>query len=236
MRVIGVGFGRTGTSSLKSALDMLGFGPCYHMSEVITDRRRVRQWLALANGAPPDWDGLFAGYQSTVDWPAAAYWRALVAAYPKARVVLTVRDPARWYDSVRNTIFRQAVDPPRGAGAAALRLAAVLSPDLRAFQQMEHRTMLRGVFDGRIAEREHAIAVYTRHIDEVQATVPADRLLTYRVADGWPALCDFLEVPVPAYAFPHDNTTESFNQRHSRRLARLALGRLARRHRVPPRA
>ncbi|GAA5195732.1 sulfotransferase family protein [Rugosimonospora acidiphila] len=221
VRVIGVGFARTGTTSLKSALETLGMGPCYHMSEVIADGARVRQWLALAQGAPPRWDQIFDGYGSAVDWPVAAYWRALSEAYPQARLVLTVRDPERWYDSVRQTIFKQIIEPPRGPAALAFRLARAASPDLRAFFAMVQATMLQPIFSGRIADREHAIAVFERHIAEVRAAIPENRLLIYRVSEGWGPLCGFLDVPVPERPFPHDNDAGSFNRDHARNLARL---------------
>ncbi|MFC6931014.1 sulfotransferase family protein [Actinomadura yumaensis] len=109
MKVIGAGFGRTGTASLKQALEILGYGPCYHMSEVIAQPHRVRQWLDVGEGRSAGWDTIFAGYASTLDWPAAAYWRELAEHYPDAKVVLTVRDAERWYDSVSATIFASAL-------------------------------------------------------------------------------------------------------------------------------
>src|SRR5690348_10244023 len=118
MRVIGVGFGRTGTASLKVALERLGVAPCYHMYDVIEEPARARAWLAAAEGGKPDWDEIFAGYAATVDWPGAAFWRELLATYPQAKVILTVRDPQRWYDSTRQTIFRNAQRTPSKLGDA----------------------------------------------------------------------------------------------------------------------
>ena len=229
MRVIGVGFGRTGTASLKSALDTLGLGPCYHMTDVMADPRRIRQWRAIGRGAAPDWDAVFAGYQSAVDWPVAVYWRQLAAAYPDAKLVLTVRDARKWYNSARQTIFQQVVDPPGGLRSASFWLLSRVSPNLRAFVQMTETTIRQPVFGGRIADEEHAIAVFERHIAEVQGEFPPERLLTYRVADGWAPLCDFLDRPVPDVPFPHDNSTEDFSRVVGPLLGRLALGPLVRR-------
>jgi len=192
LRVIGVGFARTGTTSLRAALCTLGLGPCYHMLDVMSDPRRVRQWLDLARGGAPDWDRVFDGYRSAVDWPVAAYWRALADAYPDAKLILTTRDPDSWYDSVRNTIFKPRVDPPRGPARLAARLAEALSPDLRAFLAMTSETVERPLFDDRLDDRAHMTAAFTRHIARVQSAFPPGRLLTFRAADGWPPLCEFL--------------------------------------------
>ena len=135
MKVIGAGFGRTGTASLKAALEMLGYGPCYHMSTVIRDTYRVRQWLEISHGRGLGWDEVLAGFQSALDWPAAAYWRELAEHYPGAKVILTVRDPDRWYDSVSATIFARALagelnigQPPTGTIALMSGLAVLRSP------------------------------------------------------------------------------------------------------------
>jgi hypothetical protein len=226
LQVIGAGFGRTGTTSLCSALDALGLGPCYHMRDVLVQPPRIRQWLRIGQGADPDWDQVFAGYGSAVDWPAAAYWRELAAAYPDAKLVLTVRDPQAWYDSVRRTIFQQVIDPPMGIRTAAFRVLSTLSPNLRAYLKMSRATIIQRVFDGRIADREYAVGVFERHIERVRAEIPAQRLLIYRVADGWEPLCEFLGVPVPDAPFPHNNTAESFNRNFGPLIGRLALGPL----------
>ena len=231
MQVIGVGFARTGTTSLKSALQALDLGPCYHMMDVMSDPRRIRQWLAIGRGAPPDWDQVFAGYRSAVDWPVAAYWRELATAYPEAKLVLTVRDPQSWYESVRRTIFRQVIDPPRGPRTLGFRLLAAVSPNLRAFLAMTDACIQQPIFDGRVTDRQHALAVFERHVEEVRAAFPPHRLLVYRVAEGWGPLCGFLDVPVPDQPFPHENSTEAFGRTVGPLIGRLALGPLVR----PPR-
>jgi Sulfotransferase domain len=229
VKVIGAGFGRTGTASLKAALEMLGYGPCYHMSTVIRDPYRVRQWLEISQGRGLGWDEVFAGFQSALDWPAAAYWRELAEHYSGAKVILTVRDPDRWYDSVSATIFARALAEarPLPLRRRIIRwLVAHRAPDFALYPRMARATMVDRVFGGRIDDRKHAIEVFERHLAEVRATIPADRLLVFDVADGWPPLCEFLGVPVPGEAFPQVNEREAWHQKRRGRLLRLiVLGR-----------
>ncbi len=218
--MIGVGFGRTGTASLKMALEQLGFGPCYHMFELVERPERARAWAAAADGGPVVWDEIFAGYGSTVDWPGAAFWRQLVDHYPDAKVVLTVRDSAAWYESTASTIHRATL---RTSGRAA-RVSAWLpfGPRrlLRDFAPVVRRIVWDGVFDGRFADRRHAIEVFERHADEVRASVPAERLLVYEVSEGWEPLCAFLGVPRPDTPFPWVNDAASFRRRQRVQMAR----------------
>ena len=201
--VIGAGFGRTGTMSLKAALELLGFGPCYHMTEMAGNPGHFRLWTAARDGEPVDWRRLYARYRATVDWPGCLYYRELLAAFPQARVILTVRDAERWYDSVRDTLYslKTATDETYLAAAAA----AGRRPAL----QYENR-IWTDTFAGRFADREFAIGVYLRHNEQVRGTVPADRLLEYQVSEGWQPLCDFLRVPVPDRPFPRLNDTQAF--------------------------
>ncbi|MEU4420827.1 sulfotransferase family protein [Actinoplanes sp. NPDC024001] len=233
LQVIGVGFARTGTTSLRSALDVLGFGPCYHMLDVMSDPQRVRQWLDIARGAAPDWNRVFGGFRSAVDWPVAAYWRELADAFPEAKLVLTVRDPDAWYDSARNTIFKQRVDPPRGPARVAARVAERVSPDLRAFLAMTRETIEQPLFDDRLADRAYLTSVFTRHVEQVQAAFPPDRLLTFRATDGWAPLCAFLGRPVPEQPFPRDNSSADFRRLTGPYFARLVYGPLVRWRRRP---
>ncbi|TDD93308.1 sulfotransferase family protein [Actinomadura rubrisoli] len=229
MKVIGAGFGRTGTASLREALDMLGLGPCYHMRTVIAEPFRVRQWRDIGQGLDADWDAVFAGFPSAVDWPAAAYWRELADRYPAAKVVLTVRDPERWYDSVTSTIFASAMAErgPLPARRRVIRwLVARRVPDFALFPQMMRATVVDRLFDGRIDDRAHALKVFERHVAEVKAVVPPERLLVFDVREGWEPLCAFLGVPVPDEPFPRVNEREAFQRKRPGRLLRLiVLGR-----------
>lgn len=192
LQVIGAGFGRTGTDSMKSALEQLGLGPCHHMKEVLADPARVELWRWVAAGNIPDWDAAFAGYNSAVDWPSAFYWRVLAAHYPQAKVLLTLRSPESWYKSFSGTILQFV-----NAGVPAASIAVKLVGER--------------VFGGRAGDRDHAIAVYERNTAEVVAAIPPERLLVYYIGDGWEPLCRFLAKPVPATPFPRSNSGEEFH-------------------------
>lgn len=199
LQVIGAGFGRTGTMSLKLALELLGLGPCYHMVELIKQPARAAHWNAIIDGAAPDWDAIFAGYGSTCDWPSTSYFRQIHAFYPRAKVVLTRRDPDAWYESIRKTILEIHTRQPAEDRAEQRRMVDAL--------------VMRGTFDGRLADRQHALAVLRAHEADVIASVPADSLLVYDVAEGWDPLCRFLGVPQPQSPFPHVNSTQEFRSR-----------------------
>ena len=216
---IGAGFGRTGTMSVKVALEELGFGPCYHMTEVFANPEHVELWEAAARGEPFDWGEVFRDYRATVDWPGAAFYEELMERYPDAKVILTVRDPERWYESARDTIYaiqKTATSPLFSLGALfvprikRMRRAALMAADLA----------WEGMFDGRFEDRRHAIEVFERWNEEVKERVPHDKLLVYEVHEGWVPLCEFLGVGVPKdKPFPHLNDAESFQKMIRRRLA-----------------
>jgi hypothetical protein len=226
MKVIGAGFGRTGTRALKAALERLGYGPCYHMSDVIAKPHRVRQWLEIAEGATADWDAVFAGYQATTDWPAAAYWRQLAEYYPDAKVILSVRDPQRWYESMRATIFKRALAErrPLPAHRRVIRwLVARRAPDFALYPRMSRATVMDGIFGGRIDDRAHVIQVFERHIAEVKEAISSERLLVFDVHEGWAPLCAFLGRPVPDEPFPRVNDRVEFHRKRPFILLRLIL-------------
>ncbi|MEU8269278.1 sulfotransferase family protein [Sphaerisporangium sp. NPDC049002] len=225
MRVIGAGFGRTGTLSLKTALERLGFGPCHHMTEVFTNPGQIHRWLAIAQGQRADWDALMGGYGSCVDWPAAAYWRELAEHYPEAKVVLTVRDPRRWLDSMNATILKQRGRSGTLVGKTMLRVSSLLGTDFAAFGEMSRLTVDRRVFGGRMGDPEHAMKTFQAHIEEVRAAIPPERLLVFEVRQGWEPLCAFLEVPVPAEPFPRVNDAGDFEKHARSRLLPMLLRR-----------
>jgi hypothetical protein len=217
--VIGVGFGRTGTLSLKLALERLGFAPCEHMINLHTERSRIALWLEAAHrkerGEPVDWSVLFAGYRATVDWPGVFFWRELITAFPIAKVVLTVRDPQRWYASASETILR--LNEPRAADGSPLPLAPEVIERRKALDPLLDAVFYQGTLEGHAADRDLAIDIFTRHVADVQAEVPADRLLLFEVGQGWEPLCRFLGVPIPeGESFPHVNDSASFRERINR--------------------
>ncbi len=202
--VIGAGFGRTGTASLKVALEHLGFGPCHHMFEVVARPELLPRWERVVAGETIDWDVVLDGYRSTVDWPGCAYWQELMAAYPHAKVILTVRDPDSWYDSAYDTIYQPNVEPEAEKWDAP--------PALRRMRSMVDKLIWEGTFDGRFGERAHAIGVFDEHNAAIRRSVPSDRLLVYRVDQGWAPLCDYLGVAIPAEPFPHINQGQSIRE------------------------
>ncbi len=195
LSVIGPGFGRTGTMSMKAALERLGFGPCYHMIEVY-ERGHVPLWTAAIDGAPLDCATAFAGFHSTVDWPACSFWKEIHAANPDAKIVLTRRQADGWYDSMTNTIFQ------------ALR-AHSDNEELNRWRAATRRLIFEQTF-GDDLSRDHVIAVLHAHENDVIATVPPEQLLVYDVGSGWEPLCAFFGVDVPAEEFPRTNSTAEF--------------------------
>jgi hypothetical protein len=202
LEVIGAGFGRTGTMSLKYALEELGFSRCYHMMEVAQNAGHIDQWEQALHGGPVDWEALFAGFRAGVDWPVCRYWPTLIGRYPDAKVILTVRDAGAWYRSVRSTIY-----PSSMAGLESE------DPARRRYAEWIRALIWDGTFDGRLEDESHAIGVFQAHNAAVIAGVPTDQLLIYRAGDGWPPLCRFLGVAQPATEFPKVNTTEEFRER-----------------------
>jgi hypothetical protein len=229
LRVIGTGFGRTGTLSLREALVRLGFGPCDHMLENIERPERFALWHEAFRrkqaGQPIDWRPLLSGYRAIVDWPGTYFWRELVAAHPETKVILTVRDPQRWYESALATIFTiRARSDESVWSRLALKLLGLAIPQLRGASQITDEVIWQGTFAGRFADRDFALQVFEEHDQAVQAAIPPDRLLVFEVKQGWEPLCAFLGVPVPAdEPFPHVNDADSFRQRIQERFALVAL-------------
>lgn len=199
LKVVGAGFGRTGTMSLKTALEQLGFNKCYHMFEVSLNDGHVELWRAIERGEAVDLKALFEGYQASVDWPSCNYWQQQLEFFPEAKVILSRRDPERWYESVMNTIY-----PSTLAGLKSD------DPEIKARVEMVFEVIWDGVFSGRMDDKDHVIGIFEAHNQSVIDQVPADRLLVFEASQGWQPLCDFLEVPIPDAPYPKTNTTEDF--------------------------
>ena len=191
LSVIGTGFGRTGTDSMREALTILGFGPTHHMFEVMSNPEQKALWRALAAGAKPDWEKLFAGYHSCVDWPSAFYWRELVAYYPNAQVILTMRSSESWWASYEKTIMAGLI---KSTDQESLGLSLIAAQ----------------VFGGNYQDKEHVIATYEASVAAVISEVPASRLLVHNLGDGWEPLCAHLGVAVPSQSYPSRNNAEEF--------------------------
>ena len=202
LNVVGAGFGRTGTLSLKYALEKLGFGPCYHMAELQSHPEHVSMWAQAHRGEPVDWDVLFDGYRAAVDWPSCNLWQEQAAFYPNAKVILSTRDPERWYESVHNTIFKSTVLARQSD-----------DPRVRARGAWVFELIWDNIFHGRMDDKNHVIGVFRAHEEKVKTTIPEERLLVFEAASGWAPLCEFLGVDVPDDPFPRVNTTDDFTQR-----------------------
>lgn len=202
LRVVGAGLGRTGTNSLKLALERLLGEPCYHMFEVLEHPDHVPVWHQAVRSEPVDWHALFRGYSAAVDWPASAFWYELSETFPDALVLLSVReDSETWWRSASATIFNRFV---RGN----------VPPEMAAWHAMLS-DLFRLRFTDQIFDRDAAIATYEAHNEEVRRRTDPARLLEWRPGDGWEPLCQALRLPVPEEPFPHVNTTEEFLTRVS---------------------
>lgn len=191
LQIIGAGLGRTGTASIKLALEQLGIGRCYHMGEVFANLDHVPLWESAAAGKP-DWPTLFSNYGASMDFPSCSFWRELMDFYPQAKVLLSTRDPESWFDSVNETIF------------SAANTDWLQQLPLRNFFE----TCVWKDFSTHIQDREFMVNYYQEHLKKVIATVPAERLLVFDVKQGWAPLCGFLNLETPDSPFPRVNSRE----------------------------
>jgi hypothetical protein len=192
LRIVGAGVGRTGTLSLKLALERLLDAPCYHMTEVFRQPGHVGFWREAVQAVPRDWSSCLDGYAATLDWPAAAFWPELSEAYPDALVLLSHRDPAAWWRSASATIF------PAIAGSGEGEWGDMMTE------------LLRSRFGASLERRESAMAAYRSHVKDVRRRAPPGRLVEWQPGDGWRPLCRALGVGMPEAPFPHANATADF--------------------------
>lgn len=196
LQVLGTGFGRTGTMSLKLALEELGVGPCHHMKEVISNPEQVRLWTEAAAGRP-DFGAIFEGFQSAVDWPVAAFWPQVLATSTQAKLILPTRSAESWFSSFSETIL-------------AVLLARDRWPEpARPWFEMAYDVVINRSLGGR-TDRASLIAAFEANEAATRAAVPADRLLVFEARHGWEPLCAFLGKPVPSRPFPRTNTKDEF--------------------------
>lgn len=196
LRVVGAGLGRTGTKSLKLALERLLGAPCYHMSEVFQHPEHIPQWHAAARGKMPDWRALFAGYGAAVDWPVGSFWPEISEAFPDALIVLTARDAESWWESAHATIFQAMQRVENGPWRAMI------------------DEMFRSRFTPAVEDKKASIAAYERHVAHARRSAPKTRFLEWSPREGWAPLCAALGVRVPDETFPHANSREEFLAGH----------------------
>jgi hypothetical protein len=199
LKILGAGFGRTGTNSLRVALGYLGYNTCYHMFEVKENPEHVHFWNQAYVEDNADWECFFKSYHAAVDWPAAAFWKQITSAFPQVKIIVTVRDPDEWYESVSQTIFKTMTHWEHFKNIETQRRL-----------KMAKRIILDGIFSGQYGDKAHCLAIYQHHIEKVRETIPPGKFLEYNVSEGWDTLCEFLNKDSPDISFPHTNTRESF--------------------------
>jgi Sulfotransferase domain len=209
MKLVGVGFGRTGTMSLKGAIEELGF-PCFHMIDLIMGENKERDlpyWVKIANREPVDWDEVFEPWEATVDWPACSRWEELIVAFPDAPVLLNIRDFDGFYRSCQNTIL--AVKQAAMAGELP-EDANRDGPSPELWGAIE-KLIWQGDFQGRFEDKEWVRQMYYDRIETIKDAVPAERLIVWELGkDGWEPICEALGVDVPDKPFPHLHDTNEF--------------------------
>lgn len=199
LSVIGAGFGRTGTMSIKMALEHLGLGPCHHMEEVFGNPAQLPNWLAAAKGQQVDWDDVFTGYGSAVDWPSAHYWRELAEVYPNSKILLSVRPAERWWESFSGTIKK------------ILEIRDTIPEEYpRSVANMGYKIIAEQTFSNAMDDKAKVLSAFQKRIEDVKQAIPAERLLIFDVSEGWAPLCKFLNLPVPDGEFPRSNSKGEF--------------------------
>ncbi len=204
LQVIGAGFGRTGTLSMKAALEQLGYNKCHHMLEVFPSDEQLDLWHGISQGETPDWDKVFDGFQASVDFPSSGYWRELAAHYPDAKIILTTRSFESWYASAYETIWPVSRDIPGWL---------TIVPKVRKIKQMTFGAIWDRLFSGGLEDKAAAQRVFEQHEADVKAAFAEDRLLVFHPREGWEPLCTFLGKPVPATEFPNVNDRAEFKKR-----------------------
>jgi len=194
MEIIGVGIGRTGSLSLKLALEKLGYKPCYHILDVLGNPGIIKIWLSIASGKTIDWKKLFRNYRAGLDYPFPTHYQEYLDAFPEVKVILTVRDPDEWYESATQTIFY---------------LQHFLINWLPWGEKIGKTTIWYRLFKGRFKDKDFAIMVFKKHTEDIKECVPEDQLLVMDVKEGWRPLCHFLDIPIPDTPFPYVNRRQT---------------------------
>ena len=204
LKVIGSGLGRTGTLSLKTALEHLGFSPCHHMKEVAMSSKQIHWFWKASKGEKVNWRLVFDKFEAAVDWPAAAYYEQLSKEFPEAKIVMGVRDPEAWYRSVSETIYTVAPNIPGWL--------KFIFPPAKKWVQMVEQTIWTNELEGRFEDKEFTIEFFNQRIKEVKQNIPSERLLIHRPQDGWEPLCGFLGVPIPKKPYPWVNEAKEIKR------------------------
>jgi hypothetical protein len=211
IKIIGAGFPRTGTNTLRESLELLGFTKTYHMKQLLVHPENLHYWSTLNETGTTNWDALYDGYQATVDFPCYPWYKQHMKQYPEAKVILSIRPFEKWYLSFYSTIWQSQNPPESERIAMGEKIAA--SPRLQSVMQVmgfAKQTINEGHFQGKFLDKDFMEKVFNDHNEEVKNYVPADRLLVFDVCEGWEPLCKFLDVEVPDESLPHTNKKEDF--------------------------
>ncbi|PTM11735.1 MAG: sulfotransferase family protein [Bacteroidetes bacterium] len=213
IKIIGAGFPRTGTTTLKKALETLGYKDTYHFKDLIANPKKLKYWKELENSGDTNFEELFEGFKATVDFPGYPYYKILLEKYPDAKIILTKRDFEKWYESTLKTVWKAG--PQTVLAKIALLSKMIFNSKLRdTFKCIKFmkNTYLIKQFDNNFTSKDKAKEVFFKHIEDVKKHVPENKLLVYDVAEGWQSLCDFLDLPLPKENFPHLNKKENFHE------------------------
>jgi hypothetical protein len=213
IKIIGAGFPRTGTTTLKKALETLGYNETYHFKDLIANPKKLKYWKELENKGETNFEELFQGFKATVDFPGYPYYKILLKKYPDAKVILTKRGFEDWYESTLKTVWKAG--PQTVLAKMGLLTKMLFNASLRdTFMCIKfmRQTYLKKQFNHNFSSKENAKEVFFKHIEDVKKNVPENKLLIYEVSEGWQPLCDFLELPLPEEAFPHLNKKENFHE------------------------
>ena len=217
LKIIGAGGPRTGTASLKTALEILGFGKCYHMEWLFNHPEQIKYWKELFDNNTTDFDVLFEGFSSTVDFPGYMNYKALYEKYPDSKVILTDRDPEEWYNSAINTVY--AATPQTIFQKLNLLLRMISSARFRKIAKtfmLVEKYLWNVHYQGQFKQKGKALKIYKEFNEEIIKNIPSDRLLIYNIGHGWEPLCSFLNVPVPDKEFPFKNKRKEFKEQIKR--------------------
>ena len=211
IKIIGAGYGRTGTKSLKMALEKLGYGKCYHMEELFRNPSGIAHWKNAYEKQKVDWEALFKNYQSIVDFPGAIYYKEIANAFPDTKVILSVRDPEAWYQSVRSTIY--GFDPGSAIKLKMLFKMPFSETARNLFQviMQSNKAIWDNYFEGKFDNKNYAIRRFHQHIEEVKKVIPKQQLLIFEAKDGWNPLCKFLGKEIPSEPYPNSNKKADFH-------------------------
>ena len=213
IKVIGAGLPRTGTNTLRESLEILGISKTYHMKQLLVHPENLHYWTTLKATGTTDWEGLYDGYQATVDFPCYPWYKEHMKQYPDAKVILSTRPFEKWYTSYSSTIWKAQNPPDAERAAMGERIAA--DPRLQTVMKVmgfSKQVMSEEHFQGKFLDKEFMEKVFNDHHEEAKRYVPAEKLLVYDVTEGWEPLCKFLNVEVPAEPLPHTNKKEDFHE------------------------